>query len=181
LAFIRDTLEHCPFENLKVSAVGWIKGETIEANPPTPIPEAHQHQAAEGSRSVFATSLALDNLAPYLFPSLQAELVTAPVQEAWMTFQANVSFYLASLNFVYLLLCAKHLHHNLGIADLWKNFDVAGSFLQPLRDASARFNRDMVEGRALADEKSESTIAELTLVDETIERVTKAVTFLNEA
>ena len=54
LAFIRDTLESCPFESLKVSAVGWIKGETIEANPPTPL---HGHQgersAKEGETSIF--------------------------------------------------------------------------------------------------------------------------------
>lgn len=32
LQFVRDTLEHCPYDNLKVSAVSWLKGETIEAN-----------------------------------------------------------------------------------------------------------------------------------------------------
>lgn len=34
LTFIRDTLEHCPYENLKASAVSWLKGETLEANAP---------------------------------------------------------------------------------------------------------------------------------------------------
>jgi len=182
LAFIRDTLEHCPFENLKVSAVGWIKGETIEANPPTPMAGAEQHhRTPEVDRSVFATSLALDSLAPFLFPSLQTELVTTPVHDAWVTFQANVSFYLASLNFVYLLLCVKHLHQNLGIADLWSNADVAGSFVQPLKDASARFRKEMEAGGALVDEGSEELSAELSLLDETIERVTRAVKFLNES
>ncbi|KAL9096843.1 MAG: hypothetical protein Q9165_000807 [Trypethelium subeluteriae] len=38
LAFIRDTLEHCPFENLKASAVSWLKGELLEANSPLPNP-----------------------------------------------------------------------------------------------------------------------------------------------
>jgi len=183
LAFIRDTLEHCPFENLKVSAVGWIKGETIEANSPTPMHE-HNHaaQAADNEpHSIFATPLALDSLAPFLFPSLQTELITAPLQEAWMTFQTNLSFYLTSFNFIYLLLSAKHLHHNLGIKDLWSNGDVAGSFLQPLRDANVRFKQAMEGGGELVEERTESVMAELSLVDETIERVTRAVRVLNEA
>ncbi|KAI7235794.1 DUF1760-domain-containing protein [Hortaea werneckii] len=182
LAFIRDTLEHCPFENLKVSAVGWIKGETIEANPPTPISSGQSQQHTEGEQqSIFAKPLALDALGPFLFPSLQADLVTPPVQDAWMTFQANISFYLASLNFLYLLICAKHLHHALGIRDLWTNVDVAGSFLQPLRDASARFRKAMEGGGELEEAKTDGILAELMLLDETIERVTKAVRFLNDS
>ncbi|KAK4546330.1 hypothetical protein LTR36_002007 [Oleoguttula mirabilis] len=182
LTFIRDTLEHCPFENLKVSAVGWIKGETIEANPPTSH-HGHDHGThGEGSDtpSIFATPLALDSLAPFIFPSLHADLITAPLQDAWITFQTNVSFYLAALNFVYLLLSAKHLHRKLSIADLWQNTDVAGSFLQPLRDASARFREEMDGGGRLADERSDTLVAELSLLDETLARVTKAVKFLNE-
>lgn len=176
LAFIRDTLEHCPFENLKVSAVGWIKGEIIEANPPSP----HSHGNQEEPSSIFATPLALDSLAPFLFPSLQVELDTAPLQDAWMTFQTNISFYLSSLNLLYLLLCAKHLHPKLGVADLWQSSDVAGSFLQPLRDVGARFNREMETGGGLTEEKSDGAMAELSLLDETLMRVTKAVRFLNE-
>jgi hypothetical protein len=173
LSFIRDTLEHCPFENLKVSAVGWIKGETVEANP-----QGHSHGATGESTSVFAKPIALDSLAPFLFPSLEADLVTAPIQDAWMTFQTNVSFYLASLNLLYLLLQAKHIHEPLAIADLWKDADVAGSFLQPLRDAKTRFVKEM-DGGQLAGEKSDSALAELNLLEETVERVTGAVRNLN--
>lgn len=188
LSFIRDTLEHCPFENLKVSAVGWIKGETIEANPPTPVADqthgpghGRGEHNADSPKCIFATSLALDSLAPYLFPSLQADLLTAPLQDAWMAFQTNVSFYLAGLNFLYLLLCAKHLHRDLGVKDLWTNVDVAGSFLQPLRDAGKRFREAMADGGELEEERTESLVAELGLVDETVERVTRAVRFLNES
>ncbi|KAK0352376.1 YAP1-binding protein 1 [Friedmanniomyces endolithicus] len=180
LSFIRDTLEHCPFENLKVSAVGWIKGETIEANPPASTP-GHLHQAPElEAKSVFATLFALESLAPYLFPSLHVDLISVPAAEAWQIFQLNLSFYLTSLNFLYLLLCAKHLHHSLSIAELWKNNDVAGSFLQPLRDAAKRFGKALDDGGELTDERTPGVIAELMLLDETIERVTNAVRFLNE-
>ena len=175
LSFIRDTLENCPFENLKVSAVGWIKGETLEANPPPALRGLVEPQS---ETSVFATSIALDSLSSFLFPSLQADLVTAPISEAFIAFRTNLSFYLATLNFVYLLLCAKHLHDNLSIQDLWTNSDVAGSYIQPLREASTRF-KAALDGE-LEDEKSDEVLAELNVLDEAVERVTGAVRFLNE-
>lgn len=182
LEFIRDTLEHCPFENLKVSAVGWIKGETIEANPPTAVADhTHEHSGgADTEYSVFSSPLALDSLAPYLFPALHADLVTADLQESWTTFQSNLSFYLSSLNFLYLLLCAKHLHSSLAISSLWTNSDIGGSFLEPLREALARFRKEMDDGGRLTDDKSDATVAELVLLDETLARVTKAAIHLNE-
>ncbi|CZT23679.1 uncharacterized protein RCC_09393 [Ramularia collo-cygni] len=178
LSFIRDTLEHCPFENLKVAAVGWIKGETIEANPMVSM-HSHSHET-ESSESVFAKPLALDSLAPFLFPSLQAELNVAPIQDAWMTFQTNISFYLSSLNFLFLLLHAEHIRESLAIADLWNDADIAASFLQPLRDARKRFGDALVEGGDLATEKTESIIAELALLEETVSRVTAAAAGMNK-
>lgn len=178
LSFIRDTLEHCPFENLKVAAVGWIKGETIEANPMTSM-SGHSH-GAESSDSVFAKPLALDSLAPFLFPSLQADLISAPIQDAWMTFQTNVSFYLSSLNFLFLLLQAPHIREKLAISDLWKDADIAASFLQPLRDAKKRFEEALKDGGELATERSESVVAELALLETTVGRVTAAVGNLNQ-
>lgn len=180
LSFIRDTLEHCPFENLKVSAVGWIKGETIEANPPTPLPGQTHAGAETPPDSIFATPGALDSLAPFMFPSISADLLTPPIEDGYAAFVANLSFYLSSLNFIYLLLCAKHLHGRLEIQDLWKDNDIAGSFLQPLRDASTRFRDAMAPGKELEEDKTESALAEINVLDEAIERVTKAVAFLNE-
>lgn len=181
LDFIRDTLEHCPFENLKVSAVGWIKGETIEANPPSPeVADQNTADSLGEGPSIFATPFALDSLGPFLFPSLQNELLKPAVREAWLTFRTNFSFYLAALNFAYLLLCAKHLHQVLSTGDLWSSNDVAGSFCQPLREASDRFKKAMADGGGLADEKSGETLAELNVLDQALERVTAAVKFLNE-
>ncbi|KAF1826964.1 DUF1760-domain-containing protein [Dissoconium aciculare CBS 342.82] len=174
LDFIRDTLEHCPYENLKVSAVGWIKGETIESNPPSPTPE-HDHS----ERSIFASPYALDSLGAYLFPAIQALGPDAHIGDAWIDFQVNVSFYLASLNFLYLLLTAGHLHQRLDIPDLWSNNDVPGSFLQPLRNLATQFQAELKEGGALASESSGSVLAELQLLDETIQKVTKAASRLS--
>ncbi|KAM3422530.1 hypothetical protein BST61_g31 [Cercospora zeina] len=178
LSFIRDTLEHCPFENLKVSAVGWIKGETLEANP-LRMPGSASDEESPQDKSIFSRPLALGSLAPHLFPSLQADLVTAPICDAWMTFQTNVSFYLASLNLIYLLLTAKHVHESLEISELWNNNDIAGGFLGPLRDAKKRFSEAMTDGGELQGERKDETMAELALLQVTIERVEEAVRHLN--
>lgn len=192
LAFIRDTLEHCPFDNLKVSAVGWIKGEIIEANPPSQ-PDAsanNQHHTRAGTPSqpegsIFASPLALDSLAPFIFPSLKPELLTPPIQPAWTTFQANLSFYLAVLNFLYLLLSARNLHQALAVQDLWKDNDVAGSFLQPLREAGQRFGTAVESSddgivQDLGEHGKEEVKAQLGVLADAVERVTGAVRFLNE-
>jgi hypothetical protein len=178
LDFIRDTLEHCPYENLKVSAVGWIKGETIESNPPTPIPghdhDGHAVESTSEDKTVFATPYALDSLGPFLFPHLQVLTPEAHISDAWTDFQVNVSFYLASLNLLYLLLTAEHLHQRLEIHDLWSNNEISKNFLRPLQDLSARFHGELKEGGSLASESSDSVLAELQLLDETIQQVTGA-------
>ncbi|KAJ9629649.1 YAP1-binding protein 1 [Taxawa tesnikishii (nom. ined.)] len=194
LAFIRDTLEHCPFENLKVSAVSWVKGEIMEANFSVLAQHVHSHgadapkevslQELHDPQSIFATPFVLDNLAPFLFPDLSHDLSSKDPTEAWLYFQQNLHFYLASLNFYYLLLSAKPLHQQLAIGDLHVNNDIAGSFMHPLRVASARFKEQAKEGGPLHSEWKESSNAdayrgELELLDATLERVTSAVVALN--
>jgi hypothetical protein len=178
LDFIRDTLEHCPYENLKVSAVGWVKGETIESNPPTPI-SGHEHDSntedsTSDDKSVFGTPYALESLGPFLFPHIQCLASDASISDAWTDFQVNVSFYLASLNLLYLLLTAEHLHQRLEIHDLWSSNEISESFLRPLQDLSTRFQSELKEGGSLASESSDSVLVELQLLDETIQQVTKA-------
>lgn len=180
LAFITDTLEHCPFENLKTTAVGWIKGEVVEANLTSPSECAN----GQAESSLFSKPFALDSLAPYLFPSLQADLVSAPIDAAWATFQLNLSFYLAVLNFLYLLISSEVLRHNLDILDLWKDNDIAGSYLQPLRDVVQRFSQSIQAGDGAIEYNTESDkqslLARLNVMSATIEKVTGAVKLLIE-
>ncbi|KAL9589089.1 MAG: hypothetical protein Q9203_002118, partial [Teloschistes exilis] len=93
LSFIKDTLEHCPYENLKASAIGWLKEEIMTANNnnnhnKNPI----DHQTV----SVFATPTALESLEPHLI--LPARQLSAE------QFTANVPFFMAVLNFYYFVL-----------------------------------------------------------------------------
>ena len=189
LSFIRDTLEECPFENIKVSAVGWIKGEIVEANFPAVLRPGHpqepheqdpkdSHHVADdalkdSSTSVFATPIALSTLSMHIFPSLESELVTPSTQDSQLSFRANLSFYMASLNFLYLLLSARHLHGRLAIPELWKGGDIAGRFLQPLRNAGQRFRTAELEAQEAQEQRAEQ-VAELNMLDEAVERVTRA-------
>jgi hypothetical protein len=169
LSFIRDTLEHCPFENLKTSAVSWIKGETIEANPP---PGAAGVSDDNDSPSIFATPIALATLSPYLFPDLTQRLTAPSLRDSYQQFLADLSFYLAALNFYYLLLRAKHLHEPLDIRGLSSNSDIGGSYLGPLKDATSRYRHGLKEGGELFDgEDDSSAVAELALLEDAISKV----------
>jgi len=177
LSFIRDTLEHCPYENLKTSAVGWLKGETIEANSPNaPPPEAEDHP------SIFATPVALSTVSPFLFQDFTERLTAPSLSDSYMQFKADLGFYLAALNFYYLLLIAKHLHEPLDVAGLHQTSDIAGSYLEPLRQAAKKYREGLKEGGELYEgEEDVQGLMELGILEDAVGRVEDGVKRLNKA
>jgi len=178
LTFIRDTLEHCPYENLKASAVSWIKGETLEANGPGQAQE-------EAVESIFATPAALQTLAPFLFPDLTRMYAsTQSILESWALFCGTLSFYLAALNFDYLLLVAQRLHCPLDILTLHRSRDVGSLMLQPLREAGLAF-RDSLRDGDLADEEGPTGVRvammDLDILDDVLDRVEHGLIWLGVA
>ncbi|KAK7509850.1 YAP-binding/ALF4/Glomulin [Phyllosticta citriasiana] len=196
LSFIRDTLEHCPYENLKAVAVGWLKGETVEANlsalQPSSQPSGHSHSRNVSTSSaisevvtpsIFATPVALATTAPFLFPDLTRDLTGPSLSEAWTKFKLDLSFYLATLNFYIILLTAQPLHKQLDVQGLHEGNDVGGGFLYPLRQASQTFKKALGEGGELRAEGEdvESGLAELSLLEHVLDRVEEGVKALNGA
>lgn len=183
LSFIRDTLEHCPYENLKASAVSWLKGETLEAN--APPGSAAPPAAPEGGAhtSIFATPMALAAVAPALFPELSIDLLDAPLADAWMLFKTNFAFYLAALNLYYLLLAAKHLHKPLDVPGLHEGGDLGGSYLYPLRRAAGRFREGLEQGGELAEaegaEGVRAGLGDLMILEDALDRVEGGVREMN--
>lgn len=200
LSFIRDTLEHCPYENLKASAVSWLKGEIIEAN----VPKSRESEApnVEGLQitvpssagdagprspglSIFATPVALSTTSSLLFPDLTRDLTAPSIQEAYNTFKTNLSFYLATLNFYFLLLIARHMHEPLDLEGFHQEADIGGSYIGPLRAASARFTQALQEGGDLVEEEGEEGckkgLMELEILGNTLDKVEEGVTRLNKA
>ncbi|KAF2140694.1 uncharacterized protein K452DRAFT_273441 [Aplosporella prunicola CBS 121167] len=178
LSFIRDTLEHCPYENLKASAVGWLKGETVEAN--MKLLSAAQPAPAP---SIFSTPVALATVSPFLFPDLSYDLTAPSLLESWSKFKMELSFYLATLNFYYLLLSAKPLHKALDVHGLHANNDIGGSYLHPLRQVATTFRKGMAAGGELRIEEGEQGVqageGDLRILEDALDRVEKGVVQLN--
>jgi hypothetical protein len=165
LTFIRDTLEHCPYENLKASAVSWLKGETLEANAPLP------HDNDDQQTNIFATEVALSAVAPYLWPDMshQYASIDSDIAEAWMQFRQELGFYVAALNFYYMLLQAKHLHETLGIKKLQLD-----AYIGPLKKVVARFQEELDAGGVKLDlegEALEQAKADVGLLEKVVEWV----------
>ncbi|KAF2199749.1 DUF1760-domain-containing protein [Delitschia confertaspora ATCC 74209] len=177
LSFIRSTLEDCPYENLKASAVGWLKGETLEANMPL---EASQGSASDERPSIFATPVALSTVSPFLFPDLSQKLGSmVELSEMWTQFRMELGFYLAALNFYYLLLTAKIMHENLDVPSLYRDGNIKDSYLDPLRGAISRLRAALAEGGELAEkedtEGQNSNTMDLERLEYVLDRVDQAI------
>ncbi len=131
LGFIRDTLEHCSYENLKGSAVGWLMHELLDVGRIDSKTTSSDPSAALASDSIFRSPSTVSSLVPLLFPNPRALPSTSSVEA---DFLAHYSFYLASLNLYYLLLSSPSLFSPLEIGNLTKEFDLRRNFLEPLRE-----------------------------------------------
>lgn len=168
LTFIRDTLEHCPYENLKATAVTWLKGETLEANPNMPPTSSSSHAAHDDAQdldneeaSVFATPVALHTTAPYLFPDLTSTYTpTSDLSESFIQFRQELGFYLAALNFYYLLRSAKPLYDALDIKTLHNDSKLDEQYLTPLKGAVGRFRAALEQGGELVGDESEAWVGQ---------------------
>ena len=137
LAFIRDTLEHCPFENLKASAIGWLKDEILTSE------KVEQSNIKPDTKaSIFATSAALTTLAPFIFMDPEKLMEGQSITNRYATFQAHQPFYLAVLNLLYLLLSSATLSHRLQMAEIAKQNELP-RFLDSLLQASKRFQSNL--------------------------------------
>lgn len=120
LAFMIDTLENCPYETLKASAVGWLKEELITAQ-------------ERKSENLFSSTVALTSAQPYLFPDVSA-LAQATDSEAWEELKLTFTFHMAVLNFLYFLSGAGFAH----VVPPGMRTVAEEIYLAPLRAAQAR-------------------------------------------
>ncbi|CAO1599223.1 YAP1-binding protein 1 [Xanthoria calcicola] len=146
LSFIKDTLQHCPYENLKGSAVGWLKDEILAANPPRISNAASQPSKdvniEKMDSSIFATPACIATLAPHLFISPNS--ITTKDE-----FKAHEGFFLAALNFYYLLLCNEALKEKLDLRGAMRQVEelkVDGGWLGSMEKGLRRFGDGGVDG-----------------------------------
>lgn len=120
LTFISDTLEHCPYEALKASAVSWLKEELITA---------HKRKA----ENIFSSTVALGASQPYLFPDTSA-LSEATDEELKQEMLQSFPFHMAVVNFLYFI-CSKQYSH---VIPSGMTAVVEEIYLGPLRIAQER-------------------------------------------
>ncbi|KAL9118064.1 MAG: hypothetical protein Q9187_005393, partial [Circinaria calcarea] len=166
--FIRDTLDQCPYESLKASAVGWFKDEVLSAFEDTRGGDPLDKHAESPH---FGSAHALDAIAPSLF------LVDVPSSAERNALSLQMPFFLSILNLYYLLCSSQPLRDRLCVATATTRYDILGNFIGPLRELvkEARLNPDV---QALNLEEAEPTLvgrADIDLLDEALERVETAM------
>jgi hypothetical protein len=140
LTFISDTLENCPYEALKGSAVSWLKEEIITA---------HERK----SDNVFASTVALAAVQPYLFPDTSA-LAGASQEELLQELMQEFPFHMAVLNFLFFIGSEAYAH----VVPSGMMAVVEEVYLGPLRTA---------QGKSIIAAKGDGTF-ELQLLGERI-------------
>ena len=156
LAYIKDTLEHCPYENLKGSAVGWLKEEILAAN------TGKKPDDEDVSRiSLLATPAVMEVLEQYLWPEVQASVYT---EEDYTAFRSLQVFYLAILNLLYLLVSNTIIANNLQMSRFIPN--VVATFLSPLMEKARHFEAGLLSGNLDYGDQEEldARVAEMRLL-----------------
>ena len=166
LAFIQDTLQHCPYENLKTSAVGWLKDEILLGDE-----ENRKRTGPSTSTSTpFTSPSTLSTLSSTLFLDPRQLPPSSPSNEH-STFLSHHSFYLAVLNFLYLLLTSPSLFLSLDIKSLIQTSELRLRFLDPLKQIS-----DQIQSKAnRPDEDEEVSNNDMALLDGMLQMVEKAM------
>ena len=165
LNFIRDTLEYCPYENLKASAVGWLKDEILTAT---------NHKSDSGLQkdkdrsNLFATPLSVDSVGLFLFPKIS----TLEQEEEISSLSVQTPFFLAVLNLYYLLCTSQPLREALDIASLDSKYNVRKDFINPLGKLGCKFGNNVLASviSEWASESDMAGIAEMQLLQATAEQ-----------
>lgn len=157
LSFITDTLENCPYDNLKASAVSWLKEEIITA---------HQRNSSNS----FSGTVALASTQPYLFPDLQG-LADASIAEIWEEMQRAFLYHMAVVNFLYFLNGAPFEH----VVPTGMRSVVEEIYLGPLRKIHQKLIEALADGEELAKDMEklevEKAKGELDLLGERLDAI----------
>jgi hypothetical protein len=148
LTFISDTLEHCPYETLKASAVSWLKEEIITAQ-------------ERKSENIFASTVALGAAQPYLFPDT-SPLADASDEELLQELQQAFPFHMAVVNFLFFIRGDIYGH----LAPSGMMAVVEEIYLGPLRTAQQKLLTILDNGTAPTGTDVDETRVEMQLFGE---------------
>ncbi|MCJ1376947.1 hypothetical protein MMC17_000037 [Xylographa soralifera] len=174
-SFIQDTFEHCPYENLLVCTIGWLKEEILAAiasekvvkNEAKVIEESmkKQHLSDETDAGfTFASPETLKSLNVYLFS------IDTPGEHPG-GYMGRIPFYMTALNLYYLLWVSPVVRDRLQVPALEKMCDIKGRFVTPLRDIC----RVLLDDPPMAGLRMEHEVAEIRLLQTTVDMILAAV------
>lgn len=174
LSFIRDTLEHCPYANLKAAAIGWLKDEIVsaaQARNKTEDPEYAEH--AE-KRDIFQSPHVLRTAGQAAFPDVRC-ILRSPSEVQWTRLMSNFTFYMAALNFCYFLLKASFLHQVLKVREALQTINVWHRFVNPICQVVERLGVEINDSRELRfRQESEPALLDLLMMESVLARVAEA-------
>ena len=173
--FIQDTFESCPFENLLVCAVGWLKEEILAATSSDSMVQdasggveaaTEEHNVSDGTDGdfTFASPKTLSLLGLYIFT------IDTPGEHP-RGYVGQIPFYMTALNLYYLLWMSPVLRDRLQVAAFHHMCDIQGHFIEPLRELCQTFRGDL----SVSGSRSDHEIAEVQLLEMTVDMVRTAV------
>ena len=173
LDFIQDTLEHCPYENLKVCAIGWFKDELLaafgqaNAQHTASISEFRTHGDA-GTSNVFSEPSALLRVGRDIFSTSETsgeiELIS------------NIPLWLAAINLYFLLFKSPVLYKGLEVAKMCAEVDVEGKFWKPLDEIIKGFNEPRADRFR---DFSDGGLFEISLLADSVNRAREAASAMD--
>ncbi|KAL7273563.1 YAP1-binding protein 1 [Rhizina undulata] len=130
LAWVRDTLEHCPFESLKAAVVGILKDEIIHATFSS-SGEDSAPSTPGSANSIFASPLVIEELEKFLFPDMK-QVFAGNEQQNWDAFKSLYPTIMATVNLYYFLLLSPATRDRLGVARKENIARIEERYLGPL-------------------------------------------------
>ncbi|MCJ1249013.1 hypothetical protein MMC30_006234 [Trapelia coarctata] len=171
--FIRDTLQHCPYESLKVSAVGWLKDEILAAAGPKqsdhvterPRESKQDLTTTQADSTLFSKPETLLDICLLVFPSAAVrDLGDIP------EFLLQVPFFLASLNLLYLLCSSVVLREKLDVSRVIDLVGLDAEFVMPLVQVTGDF-KEVLLGQDGGGGDAGAALADIELLEDALGRV----------
>jgi len=171
--FIRDTLQHCPYETLKVSAVGWLKDEILAAASPKESEHAIERTGdskqnptpTQEDSALFSKPATLLDISPLVFPSASLR-----DHDDIQAFLVQVPFLLASLNLLYLLCSSALLREQLDVSHMIDARGLDADFVMPLVHLSSEL-KQALHGEDGGGGDAVTALADIELLEDTLGRV----------
>lgn len=167
LDLIIDVIKFPEYDNLKVSAIEWLKNEVLAADREYPSPR---------NAPIFVTPAILDSITPYLMledPTILDEWKEC-TPKTYVYFQTHVPFFLAVLNFIYLITRSGSLSARLDVTTWAKLTILPSQYTQHLIKAAEGFATFKSE-LGLSEEEADVADAQLDLLKMTAGLVTTAI------